>query len=34
MMPLFVEVALLALSGFAVGLLAAYLVTLRRRRRY
>jgi hypothetical protein len=34
MMPLFVEAALLALSGFAVGLLIAYLVALRRRREY
>jgi hypothetical protein len=34
MMPLFVEAALLALSGFAVGLLVAYLVALRRRRKY
>jgi hypothetical protein len=33
-MPLFVEAALLALSGFAVGLLIAYLVALRRRREY
>lgn len=31
-MPLFVEAALMALAGFAVGLLLAYLVALRRRR--
>jgi hypothetical protein len=34
MMPLFVEAALLSLSGFAVGVLIAYLVSLRRRRGY
>ena len=32
MIPLFVEAALMALAGFALGLLAAYLVALRRRR--
>ncbi len=31
-MPLFFEAALLALTGFAAGLLVAYLVSLRRRR--
>ena len=31
-MPLFVEAALMALAGFAVGLLVAYLVAMRRRR--
>jgi membrane associated rhomboid family serine protease len=31
MMPLFIEAALMALAGFAVGLLFAYLVELRRR---
>ncbi len=34
MIPLFGEAALMALTGFAVGLLAAYLVALRRRRDY
>ena len=34
MIPLFVEAALLSLTGFAIGLLAAYLVALRRRRDY
>ena len=34
MIPLFVEAALMALTGFAVGLLVAYLVALRRRRQY
>lgn len=34
MMPLFIEAALMALTGFAVGLLVAYLVALRRRRNY
>ena len=34
MMPLFIEAALMALSGFALGLLVAYLVALRRRRDY
>jgi hypothetical protein len=32
MMPLFVEATLLALGGFAVGVLVAYLVAMRRRR--
>lgn len=32
MMPLFIEAGLMALSGFAAGLLVAYLVALRRRR--
>jgi LPXTG-motif cell wall-anchored protein len=32
MMPLFVEVTLMGLAGFAVGLVLAYLVALRRRR--
>lgn len=32
MMPLFVEAALTALTGFAVGLLLAYLFALHRRR--
>ena len=31
MIPLFVEAALMALTGFALGLLTAYLVALRRR---
>lgn len=31
MIPLFAEVLLFALGGFAVGLLIAYLVALRRR---
>lgn len=31
MMPLFVEALLLALAGFSVGLILAYLVALRRR---
>ena len=31
MMPLFIEATAIALVGFAVGLLAAYLVALRRR---
>jgi hypothetical protein len=31
MIPLFVEALLMALGGFAVGLLIAYLVALRRR---
>ena len=30
MMPLFVEAALMALAGFSVGLLIAYLIALRR----
>lgn len=30
MMPLFIEAALMALVGFSVGLLFAYLVALRR----
>lgn len=30
-MPLFVEAALMALAGFAAGLLVAYLVAMRRR---
>jgi hypothetical protein len=34
MMPLFVEAALMALAGFALGLLATYFVALRRRRQY
>ena len=34
MITLFIEAALMALTGFAVGLLAAYLVALRRRRDY
>ena len=33
MMPLFVEAALMALAGFSLGLLIAYLVALRRRSR-
>jgi hypothetical protein len=33
-MPLFVEAALMALTGFALGLLVAYLVAMRRRRDY
>jgi hypothetical protein len=32
MMPLFAEAALMALTAFALGLLAAYVVALRRRR--
>jgi len=32
MMPLFVEAALMALTGFALGLLAAYVVAMRRGR--
>ena len=32
MIPLFIEAALMALSGFSVGLLIAYLVARRRRR--
>ena len=31
MMPLFIEASLMALAGFAIGLLAAYLVVLRQR---
>ena len=31
MMPLYVEAALMALAGFSIGLLLAYLVALRRR---
>lgn len=31
MMPLFVEAALMSLSGFSVGLVFAYLIALRRR---
>lgn len=31
MMPLFIEAVLMALSGFSLGLLIAYLVELRRR---
>lgn len=31
MMPLFIEAALMALTGFGAGLLIAYLVMLRRR---
>ena len=31
MMPLFVEATLMALGGFSLGLLIAYLVELRRR---
>jgi hypothetical protein len=31
MMPLFVEAALLSLTGFSAGLLLSYLVALRRR---
>ena len=34
MIPLFVEALLMALAGFAVGLLIAYLVALRRRRQF
>lgn len=34
MMPLFVESLLMALVGFSIGLLVAYLVALRRRRQY
>ena len=34
MMPLFLEAALMSLAGYAVGLLLAYLVALRRRRHY
>lgn len=34
MIPLFIEVALMALAGFLLGLLIAYLVALRRRRQY
>jgi hypothetical protein len=34
MMPLFVEAAGMALGGFALGLVAAYLVALHRRRQY
>ena len=34
MMPLFIEATLLALVGFSVGLLLAYLVALRRRRNF
>ncbi len=34
MMPLFVEAALIALTGFALGLLIAYLVAMRRSRDY
>lgn len=34
MIPLFIEAALMALSGFSVGVLIAYLVALRRRRQY
>jgi hypothetical protein len=30
MMPLFIEAALMALTGFSFGLLAAYFVALRR----
>ncbi len=33
MMPLLLEAALMALAGFAFGLLLAYLVALRRRSR-
>ena len=32
MIPLFIEVALLALAGFGLGLLIAYLAELHRRR--
>ena len=34
MMPLFIEATLMALAGFSLGLLVAYLVALRRRRQY
>ena len=34
MIPLFAEALLMALAGFAVGLLIAYLVALRRRRQF
>ena len=34
MMPLFLESLLMALVGFSLGLLVAYLVALRRRRQY
>lgn len=34
MMPLFVEVAALSLAAFSVGLLFAYLISMRRRREY
>ena len=34
MMPLFIEILLLALGGFAAGMLVAYLVALRRRRQF
>jgi hypothetical protein len=33
-MPLLLEAVLMALTGFAVGLLFAYLVALRRRRQF
>jgi hypothetical protein len=32
--PLFIEALLLAFGGFGVGMLVAYLVALRRRRRF
>lgn len=32
MIPLFIEAALMALAGFSVGLVVAYLLALRRRR--
>jgi hypothetical protein len=34
MIPLFVEAVLLALAGFASGMLIAYLVAIRRRRQF
>ena len=34
MIPLFIEASLMALGGFSVGLLFAYLVALRRQRNY
>jgi len=34
MIPLFIEATLMALTGFSLGLLVAYLVALRRRRQY
>ena len=34
MIPLFIEAALMALSGFSVGVLIAYFFALRRRRQY
>ena len=34
MIPLFIEALLLALAGFASGMLIAYLITIRRRRQF